>query len=401
MRELMKLAESRGDEVSGSDLTLAGHSAENVAGKDLVVYTAAVDKDNVEIKEAERLKIPLLSRADFLGRLCEDYQTVIAVAGTHGKTTTTAMLWSIFAPFNPTVHIGGKVGDACGAVGCKKLFITEACEYCRSFLSLRPDIGLILNQELDHTDCYKNEDELSQAFKEFAGRCGTVVTDGSFIGIKVGEGGDYYATCEERDQMGRYTICIHSREKWLGRIKLAVSGRHNVSNALFAFAAASEYGLDFECIKNGLEKFTGVRRRFELLGKVGSKTVFSDYAHHPSEIKASLASARECGFDAVTLVFEPHTYSRTAYFFEEFVDALSLADRVLLLPIFAAREKKEKISSAMLARRLMEKGVNCRSFDFYSEANDYVRGLSGDGCVVYMGAGTVDDCARRLVGAYR
>ncbi len=389
MSFLMQLCSREGVEVSGSDVNLKGHDAKNVEGVDAVVYSLAIKPDNVELCAARERGIRTFSRAQFLAEVAGRYECVLAVAGTHGKTTTTAMLWEIFRPLDPTVHIGGEYGGKRGNIGSKKIFITEACEYKRAFLQLRPDIGIILNTELDHTDCYSDVFEIREAFAQFERGCKKTLK-----GLTL-EGEGYYSgrsvTCEN----GKYAFDFCVRGEALGRITLACPGRHFAKDALYAAAASYEYGLSFDIIREGLERFVGVARRFEYLGNALNREVYSDYAHHPSEITATINTAYLCGFKRPLVVFEPHTYTRTVAFAAEFVQSLKKADAVIILPVFAARESGDDSCAEALARDI-SKYAPCFFAGTYDEAYKIIEKTDCD-AVIFMGAGSVDGAARRFV----
>lgn len=414
MKMLRSICEYNGYLTSGSDIALNGHNSTNINGADLVVYSAAIHSDNPEIIRAKELGIPLISRAKLLGQILSSYDFSIAVAGTHGKTTTTGMLWETLMPFDPTVHIGGKYQGKIGRIGSRRLFITEACEYQRSFLQLNPDIAIILNTDLDHTDCYKDENDIKESYLQFARQAKKlVVINGdeltipsdikNYRSVGLSKNNDYYPTCISADKNGRYSFCVYYRRSRLGRITLSVAGRHNMLNALFVIAVCRSIGMSFGRISAGLSRFTGTARRMELLGYCEGTAVFSDYAHHPTEIATSLLSVRECCYSHITVVFEPHTYSRTQSFLSGFVDALSTADRVILLPIYAARENPiSDVSSEVIANELKQRQVDAYYFSDYAKAKEFLRSnLKDDGIILFMGAGSIDNLARKFAKEFQ
>lgn len=413
MKMLKSICEHNGFITSGSDLTLKGHDAANVEGVDLVVYSAAISSDNPEIVRAKELGIPIISRSELLGKICKSYDFSIAIAGTHGKTTTTGMLWETLMPLDPTVHIGGTYRGKIGRIGSRRLFITEACEYQRSFLQLYPDIAVILNSDLDHTDCYKDESDIQESYLQFARQAkklaiisGDEITQldiKNFKSVGLSKTNDYYPTCISADKNGRYSFCVHHRRGRLGRITLSVAGRHNMINALFVVAICRSLGMPFGRIAAGLSRFLGTERRMELLGYCEGTAIFSDYAHHPREIATSLLSARESCYEHITVVFEPHTYSRTQSFFTGFIDTLSKADRVILLPIFAAREQPiPDISSEKIAQQLKDRQREAYYFSDYQQAKEFLKTtLKDDGIILFMGAGTIDNLAREFAKEYQ
>lgn len=402
MHALSVMAESRGHEVTGSDKDISGHDAKNVQGCDLVVYTNAVNSDNVELVAAKKAGIPTVERAEYLGELSKTYGHTIAVAGCHGKSTATAMLGSVFAGRNATVHAGVAGGSR---VGADKYFITEACEYRASFLHLSPTIGVVLNVQFDHPDYYRDEAQLVEAYKAFCARCKKVVVFGddpvcreltkSPVTFGLNEGNDYRAVdIENAGGMRMFTVT----GKRKARVRLSVPGEHNVLNALAAFAAASELGLPQSEILPGIGRFTGIARRFERKGVAYGKTVFSDYAHHPTEIAATIKTAKEI-FPSVAVVFQPHTYSRTASLMDDFVDALSLADTVVLAPVYSARESPMPgVDSAALCRKLVKIKERAYCFDTFCEILEVCKSLK-EKAVIFTGAGDIDAAARLFVSS--
>lgn len=404
----MDIAKADGAEVSGSDLALDGHDARFAEGADTVVYSSAVPDTNPETEYARSHGKELLSRAEYLGKVAKRYRTVLAVAGSHGKTTCTAMLGGIFEPYDPTVHLGGEYGGKNGRVGGKKYFITEACEYKRNFLHLLPDISVVLNVELDHTDYYRDIDDITDAFAVFS-RSGKIrvlcgddklsepLKTGKYITFGLGR--DNYLRADDIECVrGETSFTMVRAGAPLGAVRLKVMGRHNVYNALAAAAAAFSAGLDFADIKRGLENFRGVKRRLEYLGSAGNCDVFTDYAHHPHEIQSVISALRDAGYKRVAAVFEPHTYSRTLSLADDFVKALCSADGILLAEIFAAREEPlPGVSSGLLCRKLLDAGRSVRCFDTYFELNEHALRLAPDfDALIYCGAGTIDSAARIL-----
>ena len=413
MKVLRRLAEAKGHVTTGSDITLCGHDEKNVKNADVAVYTTAVGEDNPEVVCARGRKIPMYERAQFLGILSREYEKVIAVAGSHGKTTATGFCMQTFLPKNPTVHIGGTVAGAAGRIGGNEYFITEACEYKRSFLHLNPNIAVILNIELDHTDYYKDEEDYFSAFQSFADNSETVVIngdDGNCRRIKgknvitFGLGQDNYVrACNiQRSERGYGFTLVYGIKKKT-RIKLGVPSRHNIYNALAAAAVGFLCGLSPTEIKTGLESFHGAARRFELLGVCENAAVYSDYAHHPTEITATVKTAREVSDGKrVTLVFEPHTYSRLKSLLNGFAQSLAGADRVIVAPVFAAREKPPgDISAGDLVREIENSGTEAVYIDNFLGISEYLSKTASDGeTVVFTGAGDIDKAARLFVGSH-
>ncbi len=366
-----------GAEVSGSDLVIspvaealardgvqvfAGHSADHVKGADLVVVSSAIPEDNVEIQVAQADGVPVLKRPAFLGRMMDDKQGV-AVAGTHGKTTTTAMISTVLleAERDPTFIVGGVI-SALGTnarAGESDLFVIEADEYDRTFLSLKPQVAVITNVEHDHPDCYPTFDDFRAAFEAFA----NLVPDDGLIVVcsddpvarRIGEdqrasgkhvtffglesGAEWCAEKVQPNFAGGVDFLAVRDGETLGLVRLRVPGAHNASNAMAALAVADFLGIPFRVIGDALRTFQGVARRFEVKGESDNVVVVDDYAHHPTEIQATLQAARERFPDRpLWAVWQPHTYSRTQSLMAEFAQAFEAADHVIVLPIYAARE---------------------------------------------------------------
>lgn len=406
MKVLRRIADSKGYITTGSDITLGGHNENNVENADVAVYTTAVGEYNCEVVRARARGIPVYERAEYLGTVSREYKKVIAVAGTHGKTTATGFCEQIFLPKDPTVHIGGTVLGEAGRVGGSEYFICEACEYKRSFLHLKPSVAVILNAELDHTDYYKDTADYLSAFQSFANNSDIVVINGddencSRLRLKnrvtFGLGKNNYLRAENVEKTARghaFTLVAGGRK--IGRVELGVKGEHNVYNALAAAAVAGVCGLSFEETKSGLENFGGAKRRFEHIGNFGGCNVYSDYAHHPSEIKTTVASARDAGNGKVTLVFEPHTYTRLKSLLGGFVESLSGADRIIVAPVYAAREKPlAGVSSNDLVRGLIDGGKHAVYIDSFFGIEKYLKDTVESGeTVVFTGAGDIDKAAR-------
>lgn len=408
MKRLREITEKLGHETSGSDLTNGGHRAENVKGSDMAVYTSAVPIGNEELVYARANGIPVVERAEYLGAIAASFEKTIAVAGTHGKTTTTGMLKEIFASRYPCVHIGGELKDK-PDIEKSEYFITEACEYKRSFLWLNPHIGIVLNAELDHTDYYKDLFSVRTAFGEFAQKCRTVLYNGDDEGLRkaiksehalsfgFSERNDFRAVAAAADKDSVWSFNVSASGLNLGRITLAVKGRHNVYNALAAASAALTEGLALSEIEEGLKAFTGVKRRMEYLGEVKGAAVYTDYAHHPTEIRALIQSLKSD--KRLIMVFEPHTYSRTLDLFDEFVKCFDGADEVIFAPVYGARETGGKADSSDLTNEV-NKRLPAKYLRTYDEINGYLTSILRKGdTVVFTGAGTINLAGEKLVSA--
>lgn len=419
--ELIKRLESRGAVI------YIGQRAENIEkaseignGIDAVVYTAAIHPDNPEFAAAVSAGVPMISRAVLLGEMMRNYKEAIAVAGTHGKTTTTSMLSEIFlaAKADPTISVGGILPSIGGniRVGGPEFFITEACEYTNSFLEFFPTIAVILNIEEDHMDFFKDLADIRRSFARFAGKVpeeGAVIINGDIENwqeivkgakgkvITVGKEKslNYSADAVRYDRLARPTFDIYKDGKKLDAVSLGVGGEHNVYNALAAAAAALEAGISLEAVKRGLLNFTGTKRRFEKKGVLNGVTIIDDYAHHPQEIRATLETARNYPHDRIWCVFQPHTYTRTKAFLDEFARALSLADCVILADIYAARETDTLgVSSRDIAERIERLGKKVWYFPTFEEIEEFIKKSCTHGdLLITMGAGDIVNVGESLL----
>ena len=390
------------------------HVAENVDNVDAVVYSAAVSDENPEVVRARELGIPLFSRAEVLGMLMENYRSSIAICGTHGKTTVTSMTSLILrnAEYRPTILVVGNLPEINGNVeiGSNDYFVTEACEYMDSFLNLKPSIGVILNIDSDHLDYFKDMDHIVKSFRTFVeqiGDEGTIVAYGDNPFVKdvlkdhsnkitygYSESCDYYAENIVFDDMGfpSFDIC-HEGNK-VAEIKLAVPGEHNVLNSMAAFATARHLGVDVRTIRDTLAAFGGTHRRFDFTGITdGGVKVIDDYAHHPTECRATIAAASNVKHNRLWIVFQPHTYTRTKALFNEFTECFTGADVLVLTDIYAAREKDvydistEKLYNSMKELHPDKEIYYIGDFDRIA---DFIKSNAASGdMVITMGAGDV------------
>ena len=437
MSGLAEILIKEGFSVSGSDTRPTGltehleglgariyyeQKAENI-GEDikLAVYTAAVHKDNPEYAQAVRMQIPILSRAPLLGQMMKNYSHALAIAGTHGKTTTTSMVTEILLAegLDPTVSVGGILHSIGGniRVGGKELFVTEACEYTNSFLSFFPTMEVILNIEADHLDFFKDLDDIRRSFRAFAQRLpkdGLLILDGNIDApeeitegiecrvVTVGHhgDGDYGAAEVAYDELGRPSFTLMKKGIPSGRISLGVVGDHNVYNALAAIGAAEAMGVSMEGIQRGLKDFAGTERRFEIKGQIGGVTVIDDYAHHPQEIAATLTAAERFPHKKLWCVFQPHTYSRTKALLDDFARELAKADEVVLAPIYPARETDTLgVSSEDIAERLREANASVNCFSTFDEIETFIlKNCSPGDLLITMGAGDIVKVGERLLG---
>ena len=399
-----------------------GQKASNIIdGIDLVVYTAAIREDNEEFACAKEKNIPMLSRAELLGQIMDNYTNSIAVAGTHGKTTTTSMVSQLLleAKKDPTITVGGilKAIDGNLRVGKSDVFISEACEYTNSFLNFRPKYSIVLNVEAEHLDFFKNLADVRNSFKQFIGNTkddGTVIINGEIENYKelttetnakiisygLKSSFDYYAENITFDEKACATYTVMHNGSKLMDVQLSVPGEHNVSNSLAAIALANELKLSESSILNGLKAFGGANRRFQYKGNVDGVTIVDDYAHHPTEIRATLNAAQKYPHKRLVLAFQPHTYSRTKAFLDDFADVLSMADVVVLADIYAAREKNTYgVSSKDILAKLKEKGTECYYFPSFEEIEKFLlkKCMNGD-LLITMGAGDIVNVGETLLG---
>ena len=371
-------------------------------GFDVVVYTDALADSNPSLIAARRQKKLLISRGRLLCELCKNFEKTIAVAGCHGKTTCTAMITHVlsYAGARFTSHIGGddlifSNGYACG----NDFLVTEACEYKKNFLYLKPDIGVILNSDADHLDCYGSEENLKKAYLQFAGSAAKVIKlygDLSEVeGITFGfdDRAGYYAK-NIRCEHGKFTFRAFKGEKELGRVKLSVFGKHNVLNALAAIAVADVLEIGFGIIADGLEHFKGVKRRFEGIGVYNGAVCIADYAHHPNEIKAALKTARTLTDGELYVIFQPHTYSRTKDLFKEFVLTLSAVKKLLIYKTFAAREYYDDAGSALTLSGAVRRSVYG---DCETDIERFLKSAKSGDTVLFLGAGDIYEIAKTVV----
>lgn len=435
MSSLAEMLVSEGKTVSGSDNKASeltqkledagikvyiGQRAENISPDvELVVYTAAISEDNPELKAARAGKADVIDRAALVGMIMLTYKYPISVAGTHGKTTTSSLLTEIFmkAGTDPTISLGGILPSIGGnyRIGKGDYFLVETCEYRDSFLKFNPHSAIILNVDKDHTDYFADIEHIYRSFNAFAKRIpagGTLivnsdikdiekVTDGVAANIVTyGKNGDWTAEDISFDSAGHgsYTACFKGEKK--AEIKLSIPGMHNVYNSLAAFALAKVYGLDTKDIVEGIDNYKGVDRRFQHKGEFNGVEVVDDYAHHPTEIAATINSARSSEINGLWIAFQPHTYTRTHDLLDEFAAALSKSDNAVILDIYAAREKD---TGLVHSKDLVDKinalgGANAYYQPDFESAKQFLTEncKSGD-MLITMGAGDIFKLGEMLV----
>ena len=437
-----------GYRVSGSDLkssgvtqrlaelgaaVFEGHRAENIAGAEVVVTSSAIAGENPEVLEAHKLHVPVIQRAEMLAELMR-LKYGIAIAGMHGKTTTTSMVAAVLAGggLDPTVVVGGRV-DALGSnarLGKSQYLVAEADESDRSFLKLSPILSVVTNIDREHMDCYRNMRDVKKTFLEFMDRVpfyGMVVAcnddpllrrllpevqrrtvtygtkRGSDFLIKLGQTGANAGTgVGGARPLSRFRVSY--RKKDLGEFTLHVPGVHNILNATAAIAVGVGLDVAVDAIRAGLDQFRGVDRRFQLRGRASGVSVIDDYGHHPTEIKATLAAARSCGFRKVHVVFQPHRYTRTRDLIADFTTAFGDADSLFVLDIYAASEKPiEGISGQALAQTIREKGGRSAEYvGSFADAVSSAVAVAEDGdMILTLGAGSVSQLGPMILGKLR
>jgi UDP-N-acetylmuramate--alanine ligase len=421
-----------GYKVSGSDLrsstitqrlvslgaeVFEGHRAENVSGAEVVVASSAVAADNPEVFHAHALHIPVIQRAEMLAELMR-LKYGIAIAGMHGKTTTTSMVAAVLAggELDPTVVVGGRV-DAMGSnarLGKSQYLVAEADESDRSFLKLSPILAVITNIDREHMDCYRNMRDVKRAFLDFADRVpfyGMVVlcNDDPLLRRIIPQiqrrtvtygtrrGSDFHIRLDESVlSPGEYRpisrFHVTFKQKALGEFRLHVPGVHNVLNATAAIAVGVGLDINIEQIRAALENFRGVDRRFQMRGQAAGVSVIDDYGHHPTEVRATLAAARQCGFPKIHVVFQPHRYTRTQLLMDDFAKAFPDADSLVILDIYAASESPiEGITGEVLAERIREAGQHeARYAASFAQAVEAIVAQAHEGdMIMTLGAGSV------------
>ena len=429
MCPLAEVLRGRGLLVQGSDMTESatvrhlreigisvaiGHNAENLGDCDLVIRTAAVRDSNPEIAGAVARGIPVYERAQAWGAIMQCYPNALCVAGTHGKTTTTSMCTHIFmaAESDPTVMIGGTLPilNSGYRVGNGDTIILESCEYCNSFLSFFPTVAVILNVEADHLDFFKDLEDIESSFHRFAELVperGYVVVNadnsGAMDSVKGLEHGiftfgiDHDADCTAKNicEDGAPSFDIYVHGELYTHVQLQVFGRHNISNALAAAASAYVLGIPGKAVAEGLASFVGAGRRFEFKGEYNGAKIYDDYAHHPDELHALLTTAKGLGYKRLIVAFQPHTYTRTVNFFDQFVEELKIPDIAIVAEIYAAREQNTMgISSSDLCRNIPD-SIYCSTLE---KTANHLRELAQPGdLILTVGAGDIFRVGEKLI----
>ncbi len=416
MSGLAKYILSCGKKVGGSDNFESVYTSElsslgakvqigaekgSVRDYDVIIYTDAVHDNDVQLLEAKEINKTILSRGQLLYEISRDYKKVIAISGCHGKTTCTAMLAHVFACSGAKfgVHIGGRDKKFlnCFYSG-KDFFITEACEYKKNFLLLKPDIAVVLNSDPDHLECYGSAENLHKAYLRFACNAEIAVTrqgDLGVEGVTFGyEKNAHYSARKITCKNGFYAFTAFDGNKALGDINLNVYGKHNVLNAIAAVAVARTAGIPFARIKEGLASFTGVERRFERIGKLNGAVCIADYAHHPDEINATYQAVKKITSGKIYTVFQPHTYSRTKNLFKDFVKVLSGINNLLIYKTFAAREYYDDSGSALTLAQSLKRA---KYGDTSADIKDFISEAKNGDIILFLGAGDIYDLAKSIL----
>ena len=441
MSGLAEILKDAGFQVSGSDSSRSaltemleekginifyGQRSQNITDDiDCAVFTSAIRQDNPEYIAVHEKNIPSLTRGELLGQLMKNYETPIAISGTHGKTTTTSMISEILlgADLDPTLSIGGILKTIGGGirVGGPKYFVTEACEYTNSFLSFFPKIGIILNIDEDHLDFFKDLADIRRSFRMFAQllpKDGCLIINDTIPHFEEITGGlpckvitfgstphaDYYYENIVYDEKGYPSFTLYSPNQSPRQLSLQVPGEHNVCNALAAIALADLLTIPAETTASAIHGYKGIDRRFEYKGTIGGVTIIDDYSHHPTEITAALRAAHNYPHKTIWCVFQPHTYTRTKALLKEFAKALTLADKVVLADIYPSREPVSLgaslgISSQVLMQEIQALGKECYYFPTFDEIENFLleNCIKGD-LLITMGAGDVLKIGENLLG---
>lgn len=431
MCPMAEILNKHGFEITGSDVyesdtferikslgipVVLGHKKENVKNKDLIVYTAAIKQNNPELLAAKEYNIPAIERSVMLGIITKRYNRSIAVSGTHGKTSTTAMITQILTTGNidPTAIIGGKLPFIGGnsRVGSSDVIVCEACEYVDTFLQLHPYLSVITNIDADHLDYFGSLENIKKSFNKFCKQTsGLIVYNGddknstdvvkniniNKLTFGLNENNNYYAKNITIKSGAKISFTLMKNGKIFTDINLSVPGKHNIYNALAAAAVSDYIGIDKNIIKKALHEFSGVHRRFEVLGSPKNIVVADDFAHHPTEITAILSSAMSMEFNTVWAIFQPHTYSRTAILLDDFAKALSIADKVIISEILAVREEN---TYNIFSTDLGKKVKNSICIDSFEDITKYIKENAKPGdLVLTMGGGNVYKCANMILDA--
>lgn len=402
----------------GLQITI-GSQLESIKSADLIVHTAAISKDDVELIEAKKQNKPIMERSEFLGLITKCYKECICISGTHGKTTTTSMIATCFlkANYDPTIEVGAdlKIIKGNNKTGNSDYFILEACEFVDSFLQFHPKTEIILNIDDDHLDYFKTVENTKKSFQKFINllpKDGLVIANiddqntkeiltntPKLITYGIQESADFTAKNIETDSYGYPKFACFKNNEFFAEFQLNVLGMHNIYNALACIATCDFYAIPKDTIKQGLFEFTGASRRFEKIGDYQGIPVFDDYAHHPTEIKTTLQSSNSIPHHETWAIFEPHTYSRTVEHFKEFANILKEFDHIILSEIYAAREiNTTGISSKDIVSLIKPNNPNCIYLDSYERIIEYLKeNVQKNDIIITIGAGTINQVGYQLI----
>lgn len=424
MCPLAEILHSKGYEITGSDNNESdplkmvrkiadvslGHDAENVKDAQLVIYSAAIFKDNVELVEAKKRNIPIMERSEVLGALSRMFNNVIGISGTHGKTTVTSLITQILiqADFKPNAVIGGKLPliNHYGITGDSDIFVVESCEFADTFLKLSPDIAVVLNIDNDHLEYFKTMDNMVLSYSKFVSMASKIFINGDdklvlkavedtvneIFTFGFNESNDYYPKNVINDENG-FDFNVYYKGEFLASVINHIPGKHNIYNALAAFSVCHHLGVPVEKIADSIAQFSGAGRRFEKIGNFGFD-LYDDYGHHPTEIEATLTSAKHLGYDRVVVVFQPFTFSRTKMLKDEFIKALSIADEIILTPIMGSREVN---TYGIYSEDLQKELKNSIIIDGFEKIKDYLlENYHENDLVITMGCGDIYKVCRLI-----
>lgn len=406
---------------NGIDVTI-GHYSNAVENANLVVYSAAISDDDVELVKAKELNIPTVERKEILGLITKAFRNTICISGTHGKSTTTSMVSMCFleAKKDPTIQVGASLDEIDGnyKIGNSDYFILESCEYSESFLSFFPKAEIILNIDSDHLDYYKNIENVKEAFIKFVQ---LLPDDGILVynaddnncshfskytkaksltyGIN-SSNANYTAKNISFDKYGFASFDVYHNNVFFKTFKLSVPGKHNIYNALGCIALCDEFGLDKSDIKSALQKYTGVHRRFEYLGEINGAKIYDDYGHHPTEITAVAEAMKKRKYNHSWVIFQPHTYSRTKNLLDDFAKCLTNFDNIIVTDIYAARENNTyNVSSKDIVNKIDALGRKAYYIPKFDDIIDFIkRNAKPDDVILTQGAGTITELGHKLAG---
>lgn len=399
---------------------MIGHNADNVVGADLVVYSSAVPQDNVELKKAKELEISILSRAEMIGALMPEYNISIAIAGAHGKTTTTSMISTILntSEFDPTILVGG-ISANLGSnvqIGDSSVLLLEACEYKENFLHFNQNVGVILNIDEDHLDYFDDLEHIIQAFIKFAKKIpksGALIinnddynakkiishVDCQVITFGINTEAEFQGRNITFNDHGMSKFDVYHKDELFGTFFLKQPGQHNIYNAIAAIVTAYTLEIPVETITEAVKTYEGAKRRFEVLGHYNDAIIIDDYAHHPTEIKAALAAAKKFQSNKVTCIFQPHTYTRTNDLLLQFATAFNEADSIIITDIYAAREvNTSNIHSRDLVSEIAQENDKVKYIETFDEIIDFVKTTAQpNDLIITMGAGNIREVGENII----